>query len=335
LNYGISEKECLAVVWGIAQFRVYVFGTKFTVETDNIALMDLRNLNNPTGRFARWIMSLQVYDFDIVYRKGNSNNAADALSRLNPEIVLILTRAQQAEESTKNLDVYEDSQLIEYLLYGRHLPGITHAQVKRVEKLAKVYRVKAQDKESEKLVFEFCKNNKWLRVPRIENRAALIEQAHLLGHFRAESTVNRLLENYYWKKMYESVENVLKTCEGCHRNQIVPEERHPAKATEILHIHDRFGIDLVFGLPESKEGFKGLVVITEYLTKFPFIAAIKSKSAEEIANHVLTYIGIFGAPGSFAPAVLARNLLATSAAWLQLPQHTASSRSRSSSHSWV
>ena len=52
----------------------------------------------------------------------------------------------------------------------------------------------------------------------------------------------------------------------------------------------------MFGLPETKEGYKGLLVITEYLTKYPYVAAIKSKTAEEIAEKLWNYIAIFGAP---------------------------------------
>ena len=36
----------------------------------------------PRGRIARWILELQGYDFEIQYRPGKSNAAADALSRL-------------------------------------------------------------------------------------------------------------------------------------------------------------------------------------------------------------------------------------------------------------
>ena len=61
-----------------------------------------------------------------------------------------------------------------------------------------------------------------------------------------------------------------------------------------LEVNDKIGIDLVFGLPESKEGFGGVMVITKYLTKYPFVKPIKSKTSEEISLGLWEYISIFG-----------------------------------------
>ena len=71
---------------------------------------------------------------------------------------------------------------------------------------------------------------------------------------------------------------------------------HPAKAIEITGIFDRIGIDLVFGLPVDEEGNKGMLVITEYLSKYPYVTPIKSKTAEEISMKLWHYISEFGPP---------------------------------------
>ena len=77
---------------------------------------------------------------------------------------------------------------------------------------------------------------------------------------------------------------------------MTPVIEHPALALPITKIFDRIGVDLVFGLPETAEGFKGLLVITEYLTKYPYVVPIKSKTAIEIATHLLNFISLFGPP---------------------------------------
>lgn len=50
MNYSTTEKECLAVVYACGQFRPYIFGSKFTVVTDQASLAWLMKVRNPNGR---------------------------------------------------------------------------------------------------------------------------------------------------------------------------------------------------------------------------------------------------------------------------------------------
>lgn len=80
-NWTTTERELLAIVYGIEHFREYVDGSEFTVITDHSALQWLHNLKNPSGKLARWIIRLSQYNFNIVHRKGKFNVVPDCLSR--------------------------------------------------------------------------------------------------------------------------------------------------------------------------------------------------------------------------------------------------------------
>ena len=80
-NYGISELEGLGVVWAVKHFRHYLYGHKCLVYTDHEALKALMNTPHPSGKLARWGLSLQELDLAIHYRPGKKNTNADALSR--------------------------------------------------------------------------------------------------------------------------------------------------------------------------------------------------------------------------------------------------------------
>ena len=82
-NYGISQLECLAILFSIEKFHVYLHGTKFIVVTDHHALCYLQRLKKPNGRLFRWSNLVQGYDFEIRYTSGKSHDDADCLSR-NP-----------------------------------------------------------------------------------------------------------------------------------------------------------------------------------------------------------------------------------------------------------
>ena len=45
-NYSVIEKECLAIVWSLQVFRVYLYGQKFTMETDHQPLSWLGRMKN-------------------------------------------------------------------------------------------------------------------------------------------------------------------------------------------------------------------------------------------------------------------------------------------------
>src|SRR5439155_6500993 len=82
LNYSITDKECLAIVWAIKHFDQYLTVQPFQVITDYSALKFLQTCQLPTGRHARWIMFLQQYNFEIVHRLKKENKNADALLQI-------------------------------------------------------------------------------------------------------------------------------------------------------------------------------------------------------------------------------------------------------------
>ncbi|KAM7298527.1 reverse transcriptase/ribonuclease H [Ixodes scapularis] len=81
-NYSVTEKECLAIIFALKKFNMYLDGASFQIQTDHQALFWLKNLQNPAGRLARWALTLQAYDYTIAYRKRATNIVADALSRV-------------------------------------------------------------------------------------------------------------------------------------------------------------------------------------------------------------------------------------------------------------
>ena len=133
-----------------------------------------------------------------------------------------------------------------------------------------------------------------LEIPKIEDRIPLIKAVHLLGHFKTQTTYNRLREKYYWRNMVNDITHYVKHCVTCLKHDFSSVKNHSALAIPITGIFDRIGVDLVFGLPETDEGYKGILIITEFLTKFPYAVAIKTKSAEEIASQLWNYFSIFG-----------------------------------------
>lgn len=60
----------------------YLTVKPFVIKTDQKALKFLLEQKLHTGNQLKWIIKLMQYDFEIEYKKGKENKAADALSRL-------------------------------------------------------------------------------------------------------------------------------------------------------------------------------------------------------------------------------------------------------------
>eukprot|EP00253_Pinus_taeda_P020212 PITA_20212 len=82
LNYTVTEKEFLAVIYAINKFRHYITGYTTFVHTDHSAIKYLMNKSITNARVTRWLLLLQEFDITIVDRPGKENVVADFLSRL-------------------------------------------------------------------------------------------------------------------------------------------------------------------------------------------------------------------------------------------------------------
>ena len=70
LNYTITKKELLAVVFSFDKFKTYLVGIKVIVYTDHSALKYLISKKDAKPRLIRWILLAQGFDLEIKDRKG-------------------------------------------------------------------------------------------------------------------------------------------------------------------------------------------------------------------------------------------------------------------------
>ena len=82
LNYSVIEKECLALIWAVKKFHVYLYGKQFVLETDHQPLVYLKQSKMANGRLMRWALALQPYKFQVKAIKSTQNARADYLSRI-------------------------------------------------------------------------------------------------------------------------------------------------------------------------------------------------------------------------------------------------------------
>ncbi|XP_075106755.1 uncharacterized protein LOC142179780 [Nicotiana tabacum] len=82
LNYTVTEKEILDVVFAFDNFRSYFISLKVIVYTDHIGLSYLITKKESKPHLICWVLFLQEFDLEICDRKGTKNQVANHLSRL-------------------------------------------------------------------------------------------------------------------------------------------------------------------------------------------------------------------------------------------------------------
>ena len=225
-KYSVTEKECLAIVWGIEKMRPYLEGYHFTVLTDHQSLRWLHSLKSPSGRLARWSIFLQQYDFEIKYRKGVLNRVADALSR-DP---LPSTSRDEVQEPLNTLA--NESDCSWYTKKKSEVLKNPEAYPDYCIRDERLYRHFWDSSD----MTEPDMTDPWkLCVPKSARRAVLQENHDIptAGHMGIAKTTARIALRYYWPGMFRDIAKYVRACSSCQHfkpsQQQAPGKMQPSK----------------------------------------------------------------------------------------------------------
>lgn len=288
-KYATIEKECLAIVWAVQKFRHYLIGAHFTLETDHKPLEWLESARASRARsqrLERWSLELRAFEFTVVYKRGKTNQNADALSRRPVALVAIHPSLEAADIA---LAQREDPvlSLVSHQLKSNDVPPPTgdwsKFPLKRyrqiwsqliLEQDTICRKVKTPSREEDKLVPV---------IPRAQ-QGSLLRMAHeQSGHQGVDKTLARLSEIAYWVGM---ARDVTQHCKFCRRCQITKApEMQPAPLQPVIASHpwEIVAVDIL-KVPMSSKGNQYILVAQDYFSKWPFARAIQDQKAETIVR---------------------------------------------------
>ena len=312
-RYSTYDREFFGILTAVRAYSHYLRQAHFYVITDHRPLLSLKKIDpkaDATGRRVRWSIELNLYDFEIIYKKGRKHSDADAMSRL-----------------TDHDDYAEEEEFLGFMLEGEEdlflLLGMDDGDaVTAVELIADEDRRKelavAQDNDpSIKLVKQLLRENKApARSLPLFYRAnftkfviqhnilyrkersgpsnlpilqaiippslipAVLGDAHgsiFAGHPGAQRMMDTLRRHVIWPSMSADCKNHVTKCKQCDRNT----QPTPAVRTELQSINPSFVFEHVccdlIQLPPVA-GWKYVCVFMDVFSRHVSLYKMRDKS---------------------------------------------------------
>ena len=284
-NYHTTEKELLAIVWGLERFRPYVFGVEFDLITDHQALTYITDLRKSNSRINRWRLSITEYSYKFAHKPGVLNTNADALSRM-----------------------FEVNSVSEYIPTQLSDQKIREMQ-QNDDKISKILdKIREKGKGSlnnyileNQILFSFKKQTKQYE-PQYKKRLVIpeilipsvLELCHdgiAGGHLGENKTWKKVTTRYYWENMRKDTQNWVQSCLKCASKKKPPPHREKLHSLpQPNRPFERIGIDFIGPLPDTENGFKHLLVITDYCTRWAEVFPTKDQKASTVAKILIDEI---------------------------------------------
>lgn len=196
----IYERELLAIVYAIQKWSTYLAHGHFIIKTDQKSIKYLleQRLNTPFQQV--WMSKLMGFDFEIHYKEGLENRAADALSR-NAAAELLPLMLDNGQEGllSKIKDAWNSDLLLQQLIRDLQQNPASHPKFTwhREELRRKGKLVIGADPALQKIILH------WLH------------DSSLGGHSGRDVTAARVKTLFFWKGMNKDIHTYVRECATC------------------------------------------------------------------------------------------------------------------------
>lgn len=273
----VYEKELLAVVHAVQTWSSYLTHRPFIIKTDQKSLKYLLDQKVTTPFQHMWLSKLMGYTYEIQYKQGKENHAADALSRVTGAQLLHIALSQAHEGLLDSLKLLwqTDTNLKKVISDLQSNPtshpafSFVNGELRHRGKL-----VVGNDPAVKLHIF------KWLHDSAVG------------GHSGRDATLHRVKSLFYWPKMSLEVQNYVRNCSICQRNKYdlaaKPGLLQPLPVPK--GVWESISMDFIEGLPPSAGKHCILVVVDRLSKNAHFLALSHPYTAMEVAQLYLDNI---------------------------------------------
>ncbi len=266
-NYEIYDKELLAIMLALDEWRHYLMGATqdFEIWTDHQNLQYFRKPQKLNRRQARWVTELAEYHFTLHHKLGASNKKADLLSR-------------RADHDTGKED--NDEVIV---LKPEHFRALVMPTIEEIH--TKIKQATLDHQRWDKNVSASLNHDRGMKLDDgliYYDHRIYVPQNHVLrgeiiavfhdhitaGHPGIEKTKELVLREYWWPKMKKDIEDYVCACETCQRTKSSTQAKaaplHPNAIPSRPWTH--ISVDMVTGLPRCN-GQDAILMIVDRFSK--------------------------------------------------------------------
>ena len=299
-KWSTIEREAFAMVWALEQFRCYLYGQKFELITDHRPLVWLRTMKNPNSKLTRWIIKLDEFDFEVIYKQGRLNNNADALSRIElPTTSAIqifefeseLTETEIREEQHRNVILRKFRQV----LNGENITTNKNSKLFTFISKIEQFFIESNDiiykqshDETVQIVLPPSLHNKVLQV---------IHEQPCSGHLGIEKTEERFLSKFYWPNVRPTIIEFVRRCEECAiRKPSNTNVKAPLQVIKTVRPLQLLVIDFVGPYPRPFDNKKYILTCIDHYTKYGAAYATENADSQTVVRCLEQFCCTYGIP---------------------------------------
>lgn len=293
-NYSQIEREALSIVFGVTKFHMYLSGRNFKLITDHKPLTILFGSDKQlpvmaAARIQRWAMLLGAYNYSIIYRPTDKHSNADFLSRLpckDVDCVKEKFRVNFIDEI--NID-YKDvvkfsktDQILNKVMY--------YVRVGWPKNFSPSSEFQPFFSRREELSLEQgCLI--WghpVIIPR-KLRSLLLKELHSthIGIVRSKMLARSY---FWWPKIDEEIESIIKFCKQCQFNQNKPHSA-PMSAWPSAHTPwERIHIDFL------EYGKLNYLIVVDAFSNWPEVFKMNVTTSSATIKHLRYLFAAYGLP---------------------------------------
>jgi hypothetical protein len=305
-NYQVYDRELLAIIRALREWRHYVQGSSFLtiIRTDHANLTYYRSPQRLTQRQTRWVIELMDYDVQLIHKPGKTMIPADALSRRHDHSIGI-----EIKEDIIGLPNNLFVRLIDLDLQDAVVAG------QKEDTTAKSALLNLHDPADQPTKWQLedgPNGSKCLfydgrmYVPDdLDLRRRIVSDHHdamVAGHLGALATTRSVRLYYWWPGMTAFIRTYVAGCATCQQFKVNTRPSKPSLypiPSGSSRLFGAIGLDFMTDLPTADNGSDSIMVVVDHglskgvvLIPTTKIGLTAERTAELFLVHVYSRFGL-------------------------------------------